>query len=189
MTIRSLMFSYARTAGKAAIQLALLLNAPTLAHSQTIVPVDRKVPPPKGFSFQGTWSCSDALTAGKLIVRPVRQVGQGALGLSNNWTEVIEEDGNTTGHYFIAYDRDKRQFVIIDADDPAYAAYSTDGWHDRQLTLTPVVSKEQSPPWHRLVYEVRSSAQFIVTWELWQEGGWNAESIFACNRKQNLSRK
>ena len=25
---------------------------------------------------------------------------------------------------------------MIDADDPAYAVYSTDGWRDRELTLT-----------------------------------------------------
>jgi len=39
------------------------------------------------------------------------------------------------GHCFVAYDRDKRQFVFIDADDPACAAHSTDGWHDHLLTL------------------------------------------------------
>ena len=45
------------------------------------------------------------------------------------------------GHCFVAYDRDKRQFVFIDADDPACAAYSTDGWHDHLLFRPGIVGQ------------------------------------------------
>ena len=113
----------------------------------------------------------------------------GSTGLGETWTEIIEKDGQTLGHYFVAYDRDKRQFVMIDANDPAYAAYSTEGWHDRRLTLTPVVDQTLSSPWYRLVYAVQSAVQFTITWELQRESGWIVKSVSTCNRQRNPTRK
>ena len=87
-------------------------------------------------------------------------------------------------HYFVAYDKDKQQFVMIDADDPSYAAYATDGWHDRKLTLTSIDSRGQLLPRHRYVYEINDDLQFTVSWELWREEVWIQRSFCTC-RKAN----
>jgi hypothetical protein len=45
------------------------------------------------------------------------------------------------------------------------AAYSTDGWHARELALT---SEETQPmPRHRLVYKIEGRYQFTVSYALW----------------------
>jgi len=174
---------FRETTGKIALRLAWLILVPTLMVAQTIIPADPKVPAPKGLRFEGTWSCESTSSAGKLIVRPAQQPGHGSTGLGKNWTEIIEREASDSGHYFVAYDRDKQQFMIIDPDDPAYAAYSTTGWHDSTLTLTPIPGRTQTPPWHRLVYEVQGPTQFTISWQLWKDKGWNVQPVFTCKKQ------
>ena len=80
----------------------------------------------------------------------------------------------------MAYDRDKRQFVIIDAVDPAYAAYSTDGWHTRELTLTS--EETQLIPKHRLVFKIEDRNQFTVTYAVLDNTSWVSQSSSACRK-------
>jgi hypothetical protein len=179
---KSLCF-FCETAGKIALRLAWLIVMPTLLLAQTIIPADPKVPAPKGLRFEGTWSCGGTSSAAKLTVRPAQQPGHSSTGLGKNWTEIIQRDGSASGHYFVAYDRDKQEFMMIDPEDPAYAAYATDGWHDDRLTLTPIVGGAQSSPWYRLIYEVQGPAQFTISWELWNDKDWNVQSVFTCKKQ------
>jgi hypothetical protein len=69
---------------------------------------------------------------------------------------------------------------MIDADDPAYAAYSTDGWRDRELTLT---SEETQPVQrHRFVYEVEGHDQFTVIFAVWDSAAWVTSSSSTCKK-------
>jgi hypothetical protein len=84
------------------------------------------------------------------------------------------------GNYFVAYDRDKHQFVMIDADDPAYAAYSTDGWRDRELTLTSEDTRLM--PRHHLVYKIEGRYQFSVIFAVWESAAWVTSSSSTCHK-------
>jgi hypothetical protein len=141
------------------------------AAAQTIVPVDARFPSPDGFIFEGSWKCEDKSGGegrgwqarpsrrGGILER-LRQRGRGSRRRPNIWS----------GHYVVAYDRDKRQFIMIDADDPAYVAYWTDGWRDREITLTS--EETQLMPNHRLVYKVDDRHQFSVTYAVWDHDTW-----------------
>jgi hypothetical protein len=80
----------------------------------------------------------------------------------------------------VGYDRDKQQFILIDAEDPAYAAYSTDGWRDREVTLTSVDT--QLMPRHRLIYRVEGRYQFTVTFAVWDSAAWVTFSNSVCRK-------
>ena len=151
------------------------------AGAQTIIPVDGRFPPPDGFSFQGTWKCEGPAGGGTLKVgKPSNRNGRHPHSLVSTWTEIRETDQDLIGNYFVAYDRDKQQFIMIDADDPAYAAYSTDGWCGRELTLT---SEETQPMQrHRLVYTIDGRYQFTVIFAVWESATWVTSSSSTCHK-------
>jgi hypothetical protein len=152
-----------------------------IAAAQTIVPVAARFPPPDGFAFQGSWKCEDNSGGGTLRVgKPGHRMRWPAGALASTWTEVTETAQNLVGRYFVAYARDKQQFIMIDADDPAYAVYSTDGWRDHELTLT--AEETQLMPKHRLVYKVDDPHQFTVIYAVWDRDGWVTESIGTCRK-------
>jgi hypothetical protein len=149
--------------------------------AQTIIPVGGKFPPPDGFCFQGSWKCSDQAGGGTLKVgKPSNRTGWRPRSLGSTWTEIRETAQDLVGNYFVAYDRDKHQFIMIDADDPAYAAYSTDGWRDRELTLT---SEETQPVQrHRFVYKIEGYHQFTVSYALWDSAAWVTSFSSTCQK-------
>ena len=105
--------------------------------AQTIIPVDPSFPAPDGFSFQGSWKCGDSAGEGMLKVgKPVNRNGSHSRSLASTWTEIRETDQYLAGNYFVAYNREKRQFIMIDADDPTSVAYFTEGWSGKKLVLT-----------------------------------------------------
>jgi hypothetical protein len=67
-----------------------------------------------------------------------RSTGGASLRLPESWTEIRESQDDFNGGYFVGYDRDRSQFLMIDADDPASEAYFTEGWHGKTLLLTSV---------------------------------------------------
>jgi hypothetical protein len=151
------------------------------ATAQTIIPVDAKFPPPDGFSFQGCWNCEDPLGGGTLKVgKPNNGNEWPPHSPAASWTEIRETAQDLIGNYFVAYDQDKHQFIMIDRDDPAYAAYSTDGWRDRELTLT---SEETQPmSRHRLVYKIDGRYQFTVIFAVWDMATWVTSSSSTCHK-------
>jgi hypothetical protein len=56
--------------------------------------------------------------------------GFSALFSISDHPAVLPSDGRRNGNYFVGYDRDKSQFLMIDADDPTSVAYFTEGWSD-----------------------------------------------------------
>jgi hypothetical protein len=90
------------------------------ALAETIIPVDARFPPPDGFSFEGSWKCGDSAGGGTLRVgKPSNRNSWHSRSPPSTWTEIKETDRDLAGNYFVAYDRDKQQFIMIDADDPA----------------------------------------------------------------------
>ena len=151
------------------------------AIAQTLIPVDATFPPPDGFSFQGSWQCAGPAGGGTLKVsKPSNAKNWHSRSLASTWTEIRETDQDLVGDYFVAYDRDKHQFIMIDAGDPAYAAYSTDGWRGGELTLTS--EETERMPRHRLVYKIESRNQFEVIFGLWESASWVTSSSSTCHK-------
>jgi hypothetical protein len=114
------------------------------------------------------------------VGKPLNRNGRHSRSLASTWTEIRETDQDVAGNYFVAYDPEKRQFIMIDADDPAYVAYSTDGWRDRELTLTSV--EIQQMPRHRLVYKIEGRYQFTVAFAVWDSAAWVTFSNSVCRK-------
>ena len=151
------------------------------ASAQMIVPVDRTLHPPEGFDFGGRWNCGDGVSIAHLEVENRnRPTGGAALRLPGPWTEVRESQDGFNGNYFVGYDRDRRQFLMIDADDPASEAYFTEGWHGKTLLLTSVNDKSQSVLPNRIQYDVDDSHRFTVTWQMLEGTAWKAEPGVEC---------
>ena len=168
------------------ISMAGWLTLTIPARGQTIVPVDQRFPPPVGLNFRGEWSCSEGSSSGLLKVgNPNHVARRYPHSLGQGWTEIEESQEGFIGHYLVGYDRDHSQFVIIDLDDPAYAAYQTDGWRERRLTLATINHPGLSFPTDRFVYEVNRSDEFTVSWE-WMEGTvWTTRSRYTCRKIQS----
>jgi len=151
------------------------------ASAQMIVPVDRTLHPPEGFDFGGQWNCGDGASIAHLEVgnrnRSIRWV---SLRLPEPWTEIRESQGGFNGDYFVGYDRDKSQFLMIDADDPASVAYFTEGWNGNKLLLTSTNDKGPLALPHRIQYDVDDSHRFTVTWEMLEGTAWKAEPGVEC---------
>jgi hypothetical protein len=162
------------------------LTLTTPARGQTIVPVDQQFAAPMGLSFRGEWSCSDGSSTGLLKVgNPSHISRRNQRPLGRGWTEIEESQEGLIGHYLVGYDRDHSQFVIIDVDDPAYAAYQTDGWRERGLTLAAANHPGLSFPTDRFVYEVNRSDEFTVASESLEGTVWITRSRYTCRKIQS----
>jgi hypothetical protein len=170
-----------RTASAIAVGFASLIAVFPRANAQMIVPVDRRLHPPDGFEFSGQWNCVDGVSIAHLEVgKRNRSTGGASLRLPGSWTEIRESQDGFYGNYFVGYDRDKSQFLMIDEDDPASMAYSTEGWNGKKLLLTSTNDKGQLALPHRIQYDVEDSRRFTVTWEMLQGTAWKAEPSVEC---------
>ena len=181
-----------RTARKIRTAFALLVGFAGLtavlprARAQMIVPVDRRLHPPQGFDFSGQWNCGAGASIAYLEVgNQNRAKGSATLRLLGPWTEIRESQDGFTGNYFVGYDRDKSQFLLIDADDPTSLSYFTAGWTGKTLMLTSTNNKDQSALAHRIQYVVNDSHQFTVTWEMPEGTDWKAEPSVVCNKVEH----
>jgi hypothetical protein len=122
---------------------AALSVATLTARAQIIIPAAKGLGEPNDFSFYGRWTCSDKGRSAFLFV------GQGdrrSLRSLKLWADLQEREDGFRGNYFVGYDRDRRHFLLIDTDDPAVIAYSTDGWHGETITLTSIYPAGQFIP-------------------------------------------
>src|SRR5271168_4503236 len=161
-----------RTPGKIHTAFAILVGFAGLivvfprTSAQMIVPVDRRMHPPEGFDFGGHWNCGDGSSIAHLEVgNRDRSTGGEPLRLPGPWTEIRESQDGFNGDYFVGYDRDKSQFLMIDADDPTSVAYLTEGWNGNKLMLTSTNDKDQLSLPHRIQFDVNDSHRFTATWE------------------------
>lgn len=180
------------SAARLSAQIAIVVAVSGMAMSQLVIPVDRNVPPPKGLNFEGNWVCKDGSHTATLLVGGQHQHGwhhswRDPLP-SIRWTSILEKDTDFTGRYLVGYDRDKHQFVMIDADDPAYAPYVSDEWRDGKLTLTLLDTDNQLPTKSRLVFDVSDDTQFTVTVQDQRNDVWITQNSSTC-RKQNGKRR
>jgi hypothetical protein len=105
--------------------------------------------------------------------------------LPGPWTQIRESQDGFNGDYFVGYDRDKSQFLMIDADDPTSISYFTAGWTGKTLMLTSTNNKDQSALAHRIQYVVNDSHQFTVTWEMLDGTDWKVEPSVMCNKVEH----
>jgi hypothetical protein len=71
----------------------------------------------------GQWKCGAGASIAYIEMGIHNRATAGpTLRLSAPWTEIRESQDGFNGNYFVGYDRDKRQFLMIDADDPALVA-------------------------------------------------------------------
>jgi hypothetical protein len=160
------------------------------ARAQMIVPVDRRLHPPQGFHFSGQWKCGAGASIAYIEVgNQNRATGGATLRLSGPWTEIRESEDGFNANYFVGYDRDKSQFLMIDADDPTSVAYSTEGWSGKKLVFTSSNGKDQLALPHRIQYVVNDSHQFTVTWEMLEGTDWKAEPSFMCIKVEHDHRR
>ena len=178
-----------RTPGKIHTALAILVGFASLivvfprTSAQMIVPVDRRLLPPEGFDFGGHWNCGDGSSIAHLEVgNRDRSTGGEPLRLPGPWTEIRESQDGFNGNYFVGYDRDKSQFLMIDADDPTSVAYLTEGWNGNKLMLTSTNDKDQLSLPHRIQFDVNDSHRFTATWELLEGAAWKAEPGVVCTK-------
>ena len=156
------------------------------ARAQMIIPVDRRLLPPEGLDFSGQWNCGTGASIAHLEVGSQNRATGGAPPrLAIPWTEIRESQDGFTGNYFVGYDRDKSQFLMIDADDPTSISYFTAGWTGKTLMLTSTNNKDQLALPHRIQYVINDSHRFTVIWEMLNGNEWKAEPGFMCIKAEH----
>jgi hypothetical protein len=170
-----------RTAFAILVGFAGLMAVFPKARAQMIIPVDRRLLPPEGLDFSGQWNCGTGASIAHLEVGSQNRATGGAPPrLAIPWTEIRESQDGFTGNYFVGYDRDKSQFLMIDADDPISISYFTAGWTGKTLMLTSTNNKDQLALPHRIQYVINDSHRFTVIWEMLNGNEWKAEPGFMC---------
>jgi hypothetical protein len=158
-----------------------MINSAAVA--QLIIPVRQWVSPQQHFDFQGQWNCSDGSSIAHLNVGMKTGIySLTALQGGNQWTGILENEDGFVGKYLVAYDHDHNQFLLIDLEDPAAAAFRTDAWDGNALILSSVSNATGSFPPYRIRYEVNDANRFTVTWEMKDGPGWVNEPSVACVR-------
>ena len=151
--------------------------------SQTLVPVTSKLPPPMGLRFTGNWRCIAGQQVAQLVVNAhAFRKDPRHISASGEWALLTERQQGITAHLVVGYDRDAKQFLLFDADDPGYEAFSTTGWVGQEMILTSIDRPDRSFPQHRFVYRIKDARLFTVSWELRQEGDWKAQDAFTCTK-------
>ena len=169
-----------RTAFAILVGFAGLMAVFPKARAQMIIPVDRRLLPPEGLDFSGQWNCGTGASIAHLEVgSQIGATGGAPPRLPRPWTEIRESQDGFTGNYFVGYDRDKSQFLMIDADDPISISYFTAGWTGKTLMLTSTNNKDQLAL-HRIQYVINDSHRFTVIWEMLNGNEWKAEPGFMC---------
>jgi hypothetical protein len=158
-----------------------IINSAAVA--QLIIPVSQRVSPPQHFDFHGQWNCRDGSSLAHLNVGMKTGIySLTALQGGNQWTGILENEDGFVGKYLVAYDHDDNQFLLIDLEDPAAAAFRTSGWNGNTLILSSVSDASRSFPPYRIRYEVNDASRFTVTWEMKDGSGWVKEPSVACVR-------
>ena len=152
-----------------------------VVRAQMPIPVATSLITPLGLDFHGEWTCRDGASVAHIKVQEQHH-GHSTLDLSGLWTALTERQEGITLHYFIGYDRDKNELLMIDADDPASLSYLTEGWRGTHLIFKSVDASDREFPSHQICYEIKSSKQFTVSWEILDGGRWIGDPVFTCNK-------
>jgi hypothetical protein len=153
-------------------------------YAQVPVPIATNLITPLHLDFHGEWTCTDGTSVAQIKVQG-RHHGHSTLSVSGPWTELTERQEGITLHYFVGYDRDKNESLMIDADDPASISYVTEGWHGTHLIFKSVDASDRPFPPHHILYEVKTSHQFTVSWEILDGGEWIRDPAFTCSKTKS----
>ena len=153
----------------------------TVIYAQLPVPVAANLITPLRLDFHGEWTCTDGASVAQIKVQGQHH-GHSTLSSSGRWTELTERQEGATLHYFVGFDRDKNESLMIDADDPASISYVTEGWRGTHLTFKSVDTIDRLFPPHHISYEVKTSKQFTVSWEILDGSEWIRDPAFTCSR-------
>lgn len=157
--------------------------APIPAHTQTVLPISPKFPPPAGFTFDGQWECKAGDSTARLQVTPDRAPRRRLLSSAKGgWTTLTESQEDITAHFLMGYDQNANEFLVFDVDDPGYEVFRPEGWADSTMTLTYVSRPEIDFPPNRFVYHIDNSSQFTVAWEERDSGEWKPRDTYICHR-------
>jgi hypothetical protein len=66
---------------------------------------------------------------------------------------LTERQQGISAHFVVGYDCDAKQFLLLDADDPGYEAFSSTGWVSQEMILTSIDRPDRYSPQHRFVYQ------------------------------------
>jgi hypothetical protein len=84
------------------------------AHTQTVLPVSPKFPPPAGFTFAGQWECKAGDLTARLRVTPDRVPRRELISAAQSgWTTLTESQGGIVAHFRVGYDRYADQFLLF----------------------------------------------------------------------------
>ncbi len=156
------------------------------AHTQTVLPISPKFPPPAGLTFAGQWECRAGDQTARLQVTPDRAPHRElASSAKGGWATLTESQEGIVAHFRVGYDRDANEFLLIDTDDPGYEVFRPEGWIGSTMTLTYVVKPENNFPANRFVYHVDNSSQFTVAWEERDNGEWKSRDTYICHRSSH----
>ena len=153
-------------------------------HAQLPVPVYSHMPAPFNIDFHGQWMCTDGTSIARIAVRQRHRRNSG-LDLSSHWTELFESQEGIRMRYFAGYDRDTNKLLLVDTDDPAVIAFSTNGWRGTHLELESIDRDTQLFPPYHILYDLKSSRRFMVTWEVLDNGKWKKDPSFTCNKSDH----
>lgn len=157
------------------------LGAVPSAFCQLIIPADRRLPPPVGFSFDGTWACGSGDSVANLRIGS-QDRSRSAHLTSRYWTGLQESQEWFHGSYLVGYDRDRRSFILIDLRDPAAMVYKTDGWQGNELSLTQASDGGDLVSTYRVLFQIKDRQHFDVTWEESEAGVWHKDPPTGCRK-------
>lgn len=158
-----------------------VLGAVPATFGQLIIPTDRRLPPPIGFSFDGTWTCGTGNSVASLKVATPDRSRRAHL-TSQHWTGLQESQDWFHGRYLVGYDRDRSSFILIDLSDPAAMVYRTDGWQGNGLILTQVSDGGEPVSTYRVLFQIEDLQHFDVTWEESEGGVWHKDPPTVCRK-------
>ncbi len=138
--------------------------------------------------FTGNWRCIAGQQVAQLVVSIHALLKDPRhISASGEWAMLTERQQGIAAHFVVGYDRDAKQFLLFDADDPGYEAFSTTGWVGQEMILTSIDRPDRNFPQHRFVYRIKDARLFTVSWELRQEGDWKAQDAFTCTKQSHDS--
>src|ERR1035441_8774272 len=101
-----------------------------IPQAQLPVPIGLKERTPLDLDFRGKWPCSDGNSAAQLLVLDQHN-RESPIALSPQWTGVAERQEGISLHYFVGFNPENKELLMVDSGAPTLVSYATkDQWDD-----------------------------------------------------------